>query len=217
MVIMEHPLPSSVEPELLPTPLPGEDEIDRELVTAVRNGFNNLEDEDHLITELVKVYRAYRAHGREVYWAPPSWDESEAAAAPDLDIGYEIKFMAETGHPIAMTLMASKDHGEPIYTKAIPRKTFPRRPYQCPLSPKMAKHDTYARMGFDPCDSDGFANFARWSEHFRLHGDFLMSLNAVSGGANQRADLWDESVKSAGVAVQQRRLGRPSAYLPMDQ
>ena len=190
----------------LPPPLEGEDEIDLELVHLVRDGSLSLEDEDHLIEELAKVYRAHRDHGYEVRWRMPEMVER---AGSDYQVGFEVYFMAETGLPTALTAVSVPDHGEPVYTKKIPRITFQPRPFLCPLHERSSKLTRYQLLGFKTCASSGFSNFATWEEHVNsLHESLIRSVEAL-GEEQVKKAMWQAAMESATQYKQARRATDP--------
>ena len=121
-------------PSNLPPPVDGEELVDMDLVIAVRDGSMPLEDEDALIGEIIKIYTAYIPWEEPVWWTPPIPEGEVPAAGDERLVGYDLKFNALTGMPVAFTLVASLDHKEPLYTKRIPRRPWPRAIYPCPLS-----------------------------------------------------------------------------------
>ena len=197
-------------PRNLPPPIEGEDEIDVELVVRVRDGSMELEDEDHLIREIINVYRAHRAQGDLVWWKPPVV-EGPTTFGEEYQIGYEVKFHAESGRPVGFDLMASQDHGEPIFTKRIPRRTWPADIYACPLSPVSEKGMEYKDLGFQTCIPDGFVNFAQWEDHvLRRHQPLIKSIEAVSEEEVKPVkQMWADCRAEASVRLAQRRESDP--------
>ena len=198
----------TMRPSNSPPPIDGEDEVDLELACLVRGGSLVLEDEDYLIEELVKVYRAFRAHDRKVQWRPDPIPESVGA---DYGTGYEVLFVVETGQPTAIVASARLDHQEPHYTKRIPAGPFLRRPFLCPLSPHVSNARLYQQMGFPLCEGSGSPNFVRWQEHLDTHENFTQSLKAVNPAMEETA-LWEKTRNEAATRGTQRTASDPRLH-----
>ena len=196
-------------PVQLPPPIYGEELVDQSLVLAIRDGSMALEDEDYLIGEIAKVYGAFLAFSEYVYWRPPAV-EGPTTFGEEFQTGYEVKFVAETGRPIAFDVMASQDHGEPLFTKRIPRRTWPTIIAACPLYPSI-KADEYHKMGFDPCEVGEFSNYAQWEAHvLRRHEPFLRSLEAVTEGDEKPVNaLWQRCLSERTAVAALRRSSDP--------
>ena len=202
----------AARPQNLPPLLPGENEIDLSLVTLIRDGSMALEQEDWLIVEIVNVIHAYNAQGSRVYWKP---EEMTSQTGENYQSGYEIMFMGQTGQPVGILATARPNHGEPIYTKTVPRNLHkPVAKYYCPLSRKSERLGEYQEMGFDACQSGGFLNFASWEDHVSgVHHDFSRALEGLRGEPAV-AFLWKLAQDGGMVAVKVRRDSDPRTPVP---
>ena len=153
------------------------------------------------------MYRAYWNLGNEVHWVSPEMTEPTGEGYQG---GYEVLFLRETGVPTALPVIATYDHGEPIYTKRIPRGLARPGRYVCSLHKRALNTNEYQSMGFEECGATPFLNFANWEEHVStFHGDFVRSLNAMKKQDVMSGLLWEQSGKAAANWEKVRRASDP--------
>lgn len=200
-----------IRPENLPPSLPGEELVEMALVKLVRDGSQPLEDEDALMEAIIDVWVSHTGVVNDkCYWEP---GPVPAFGSPDYGSGHELMFMKEDGRPVAIRSLNVAYSGD-MFTKEIPRRSWPPRGFPCPLSPECRKSGERFAMGFQPCYSGPVRHYAAWHEHLvrsthDSHPDFISSV--AMGGTDDHTikQLWTEAQEDADHYKAQRRASDP--------
>ena len=221
---MEAKVQSPWPYHVLPPPLHNEELVDRELVLLVRDGSMSLEDEDGLMTRIINVYTAHMLNGDNVYWQHPVMN---LYADASYQKGYELMFRIDDGKPAGIISVASASYVY-AYNKEIPRRTWPRQDYPCPLAAGSLDHAEAIRMGFARCETSGFPNYADWFDHIiTSHERFVRSktmgfMDDIAKQSQVMEAMWESAKRSALAYAAERRAsdprlaGQPVAPPPVD-